>query len=313
MTASLETPIRYLSRPIVEALLPPPDERLRLVHSAYRAVREERCSAPAPPEISPRPGAAARAMSAYIADEDVTAVKWIADFQSNADRALPLVSGLIVVSDSETGLPVAVMDASAITVARTAAASAACVLAFAATGWSNVAIVGFGEQAKAHIALLSELNPDAGYRVFSRRRISIDDERVTFVGGPREAAEGADVVVTGRPLGTRLRPPVDAGWLPQDALVLPLDDDVSIPADLVDRSDLFLVDDLGDFESRRRGGAFAGWRDPDSTVPEAIPHGRAVEGLIVCANQGIGVLDAVFAGQVLEVADSSDAGTLLER
>ncbi len=129
----------------------------------------------------------------------------------------------------------------------------------------------------------------------------------------QEAAEGADILITGRPLGTRLRPSVAAEWLPANALVLPLDDDVSVPADVVARSDLFLVDDLGDFESRRRDGAFAGWRDPDSTVPEAILDAKTNEGLIVCGNQGMGILDAVFARHVLEAAESSGSGTLLER
>lgn len=310
---TLETPIRYLSRTTVEALLPPLQERLRLVHTAYRAIRGKACQAPSPPEISPRPGAVARAMSAYVVDGDITAVKWVADFQSNTELGLPLVSGLIIVADSETGLPIALMDASAITVARTAAASAACVIALAPDDWSRIGIVGYGAQAAAHIELLSELNPDARFQVFSRRRIDSGDDRVAFVAGPAEAADGADVLVTGRPLGTRLNPPVAAEWLSPRALVLPLDEDVSVSADVVVGSDLFLVDDLEDFESKRRDGAFAGWRDPDATVPEAITDGRAGEGLIVCSNQGIGILDAVFARQVLAAAESSGSGTLLER
>ena len=252
-------------------------------------------------------------MSAYVAREDVTAVKWVADFQYNAELGLPLVSGLIVVSDSGTGVPLAVLDAAAITLARTAAASAACALAFADAGWRRVGIIGFGRQAEAHIDLISELNPEACFRVFSRRSISSDDDRVSFVAGPREAAERADVLITGRPTGTMLRPPVAADGLSPTALVLPLDDDVSVSAEVVDRCGLFLVDDRDDFESRRRDGAFGGWRDPDSTVPEAIPDGRDGDGLIVCANQGMGVLDAVFAKQVLENAEATGAGTLLER
>lgn len=311
--ATLETPIRYLSRSTVEALIPPPADRLRLIHTAYRAIREGSSSTPAPPEISPRPAAAVRAMSAYVAEGDITAVKWVADFQSNVELGLPLVSGLIVVNDSESGLPVAVMDASAITVARTAAASAACILAFAQDTWSRIGIVGFGVQAKAHIEVLSELNPRASFQVFSRRRIVADDERVTFVDGLKAASEGVDVIITGRPLGTKLRPPVSVEWLPTATLVLPLDDDASVPADVANRSDLLLVDDLDDFNARRRDGVFEGWREPDGTVPEAIPAGRTDERLIVCANQGMGALDAVFARHVLAAAESAGSGTLLER
>lgn len=313
MTSTLDTPVRYLPRAAVETLLPPLEQRLVLIESAYRALRDGTCEAPATPEISPRPGSIAHAMPAYVSEGDVTAVKWIVDNQANGERGLPLVSGLVIVNDSETGLPLAVMDAAAITVARTAAASAACVRAFANADWSEVGIIGFGVQAEAHIAALSELNPGASFRVFSRRRLTADNPRVSFVEGPRAAAEGPDVIITGRPLGTKLEPPVAAEWLQPSALVLPLDDDASLHADAVNRCELFLVDDPDDFRLRREHGIFAGWREPDGTVPDAVPEGRDVEGVIVCANQGMGVLDAVFARYVLEAAESAGAGALLER
>jgi alanine dehydrogenase len=310
---TLRTPLRYLSSSAVTALMPGLERQLDLVRSAYRAKRDGTCDAPATPEIVPRPGAVAHAMPAYVSEEDVTSVKWILDNQSNRKRGLPLVAGLIIVNDSETGLPMAIMDASAITAARTAAASTVCVNAVAGRSWSTVGIIGYGIQARAHVKALSTLNPSATFRVFSRRALDSKDPRVSFAESPQAATDGADVVVTGMPLGTKLQPPLASDWLVPTALVLPLDDDASLDADVVNGAGAFYVDDFDDYRRRQGAGIFAGWREPDGVVPEAVLKRRTAEGVIVCANQGMGVLDAVFAGYVVDAAEREGVGTLLER
>ena len=51
-------------------------------------------------------------------------LKWVTSFPGNPARGLPTVSGLVVLSDAETGLVEAVMDAGAVTALRTGAAAA---------------------------------------------------------------------------------------------------------------------------------------------------------------------------------------------
>ena len=58
-------------------------------------------------------------MPAYLRDEDVVTLKWVAGYPANKARGLPYITGLIVVNDAETGLPVAIMDGAEITAART--------------------------------------------------------------------------------------------------------------------------------------------------------------------------------------------------
>ena len=48
-------------------------------------------------------------------------------FPDNPSRGLPTASGLVVVNDGATGVPVALMPAGELTAARTAAVSGACV------------------------------------------------------------------------------------------------------------------------------------------------------------------------------------------
>ena len=50
-------------------------------------------------------------------------LKWVTSFPGNPARGLPTVSGLVVLSDAETGMVEAVLDAGAVTALRTGAAA----------------------------------------------------------------------------------------------------------------------------------------------------------------------------------------------
>lgn len=298
---------------MVSSLLPGADEQFVMAREAFRMLKEGGVEAPATRELAPRKGAFAHAMPAYLREPDVTAVKWITGFPTNRGRGLPYLSGLILVSDSETGLPIAVMDCASITAARTAAVSAACAARFARAGWSHLAVIGYGVQARAHIALFRQLFGEIEVVVASRSRSRAGDG-IAFIPNARTAVLEADVVVTGIPLEARLEPPVAAGWLRHEVLVLPLDDDASLDADVVNRSSGFYVDDLEDFRLRRKRGLFQGWREPDGALADVLLEASGTEaGITVCGNQGVGALDALFAQAVLVRAETEQIGQFLER
>ena len=102
-------------------------DQLDLVEATYRAVAAGRVELPPKPGVHPRPDSFIHAMPAYLADEDVVALKWVSGYPENKARGLPYISGLVVLNDAETGLPTAIMDGAEITAARTAAASGVCV------------------------------------------------------------------------------------------------------------------------------------------------------------------------------------------
>jgi ornithine cyclodeaminase/alanine dehydrogenase len=297
----------------VQSLLPGPTQQTDLVERAFHILVEGTAQAPATPEIAPRAGSFAHAMPAYVREGDITSLKWISGFVSNRDVGLPYLSGLIVVNDSDTGLPVAVMDCAAITAARTAAVSAVCVRSFARAGWSRLAVIGYGVQARAHIALFRELFSGLEVRVASRRPRP-PRAGVSFNTDPRVAVGGADVVVTAIPLEIHLDPPIKASWLAEGATILPLDDDASLDPSVANAAARFYVDDLDDFALRRASGHFGAWREPDGSVASAVlADAEAAGGRTVCANQGMGLLDAVFARAVLDAAERDNVGDLLDR
>ena len=307
--AAAGTSLLYLTRAEVARLLPAVDEQIDLVEETYRALAAGRVELPPKPGVHPRPDSFIHAMPAYLADEDVVAVKWVAGYPANKERGLPYITGLIVVNDAETGLPVAVMDAAEITAARTAAASGVCVRRWAPEGWGTAAVLGCGEQGRFHARLLAALNPDVRIRAYDRHpeRVAELPGDVEAAGSEREAVDGADVVVTAAPIVEDPRPPIGRDCLGERFLALPIDFDALVRPDVAESAELFLVDDVGQFEYYRELGHFKGWPPPDGSVGEALERDD-FPARVVCCNLGIGALDAAFAKRVLDAARASGTG-----
>jgi ornithine cyclodeaminase/alanine dehydrogenase len=303
----------YLRRDEVASLLPPISDQLDLVETTYRAVGAGRVELPPKPGIHPRKDSFIHAMPAYLMDDDVAALKWVAGYPANKERGLPYITGLIVVNDAETGLPAAIMDGGEITAARTAAASGVCIRRWAPEGWSNATILGCGEQGRFHARVLSALNPDVRIRAYDPHpeRIEQLGGNVEAFAGPAEAVEGADVVVTAGPIVEEPDSPLGPDWLGERWLSLPIDFDFYFSAETVAAADRFLVDDVGQFEYYRLRGHFQEWPPPHASVGEALADGGS-PGKIVCCNLGVGALDAAFAAGVLAAASERGVGTELE-
>jgi alanine dehydrogenase len=302
----------YLGRDEVAGLLPPLEEQLDLVEGAYRALAAGRVELPPKPGVHPRPDSFLHAMPAYLRDEDVVALKWVAGYPANKERGLPYISGLIVLNDAETGLPIAVMDGAEITAARTAAASGVCVRRFAPEGWRDAAVLGCGEQGRFHARLLAALNPQVRIRAWDPHpeRIEAMPGPVEEAPGPREAVAGAEVVVTAGPIVEEPESPLRPDWLGERWLALPIDFDFYVGPETVRAAELFLADDVGQFEYYSRLGHFRGWPPPVARVGEGLARAGS-PARVLCCNLGIGALDAAFAARVLTRARAEGAGTAL--
>ncbi len=96
------------------------------------------------------------------------AVKLVGVYPGNPGRGLPLVRGLLLLFDAETGEPLLEADAGAATGWRTAAATA---LALRLMGGDRgvLGVVGAGVQAEYHLRVLSRVARFNGFLVYSRR------------------------------------------------------------------------------------------------------------------------------------------------
>jgi ornithine cyclodeaminase/alanine dehydrogenase len=303
----------YLRRDEVADLLPPIPEQLDLVEQTYRAVGAGRVELPPKPGVHPRKDSFIHAMPAYLMDDDVAALKWVSGYPANKERGLPYISGLVVVNDADTGLPVAIMDAAEITAARTAAASGVCIRRWAPDGWTVATILGCGVQGRFHAAVIGALNPSARIQAYDphpERVESLDGDVVGFTE-PVDAVAGADVVVTAGPIVEEPDSPLGPQWLGDRWLGLPIDFDFYFGPDAVSAADIFLVDDVAQFEYYRSLGHFEAWPATGGSVGEALADGRRGD-KVVCCNLGVGALDAAFAARVLAAAREQRLGTELE-
>ncbi len=308
--------LTYLDRASVRRLLPSVEEQMDAIAATYTSMAHDGVENPPKIGVHARPETFVHAMPAYLRDQDVTAMKWVGAYPGNTTRGLPSISGLIVLNDSGTGLPLAVMDAAEITAVRTAAASGVSIRHLAHPGWKQVAILGYGEQGRRHVDVVRALRPDATIRVYAGPRATGTLPRVEdgleLVAGAREAVEGADVVVTAGPMTRGSREPVGPDWVGAQCLVVPVDFDAYTSADLVARADDFVVDDTAQFEHYRSLGYFQGWPVPARSLGAALER-EPTGALRVSCSLGVGAIDAAVAHAVWLRALDEGAGVALPR
>src|SRR3954467_14536152 len=102
------------------------------------------------------------AMPAYVGGEfDVAGLKWIPSVPDNpARRGLPRANALVLLSDRETGLPLAVMDGTVVSAMRTGAVTGVAVRHLAAPGSSTACLLGAGVLAHTQLDALRVVMPE---------------------------------------------------------------------------------------------------------------------------------------------------------
>jgi ornithine cyclodeaminase/alanine dehydrogenase-like protein (mu-crystallin family) len=323
--------ILYLSRADVEAVRVPMQAIIERLLVAFREKGQGRVEMPPKPGIHPGPPGSdnfIHAMPASVPALGAAGVKWVSGFPDNAKRGLPYVSGLLILNDPETGLPKTVMDASWITAMRTGAATAVAAKHLARRGAASFGILGCGVQARTNLEALThvlpnlrevrayDIHPERAARYCEEMRAAHPGLRLTPVGSPREAVEGSDVVVTAGPIQAKPRPAIEAGWLSEGALGVPLDYDSYWKPEAMAAADRFMTDDTPQLLGTRAHGVFF------QRIPEVYADlGEIVAGLkdgrrddrerLLCMNLGIALEDMATAPLVLERALEKGLGTRL--
>jgi ornithine cyclodeaminase/alanine dehydrogenase len=267
-------------------------------------------------------------MPAYIPAMRAAGVKWVSGFPGNQARALPYISGLLILNDEETGLPRAIMDATWITAMRTGAATAVAARHLARTGAASFGILGCGVQARTNLealaAVLPSLREVRAFDIHPERAARYCDDMGTIhpglrlgpVAAPRQAVEGLDVVVTAGPILARPNPVIRPEWFSEGALGVPLDYDSYWTPEALASADRVFTDDTPQILGTRAGGVFfqripAIFADLGEVVAGRKDGRRHDRERLVCMNLGIALEDMATAPLVLERALSAGLGTKL--
>jgi alanine dehydrogenase len=299
-------------------------EVVEVVEDVFRQHGLERVAMPAKITLNMRPfgcDSAINAMPAFIEKLGVAGIKWAGGFGANPSRGLPYIMGMLILTEPHSGKPLAVMEASWITAARTGASAAVAAKYLAPEGAKVAAIIGAGVQGRTSLAALDAVMELEEVRVAD---ISADalsrfmDDMTGKVGmnlkkadSGQGAVAGADIIVT----ATRANEPVVMeSWVQPRALVVSLGTRPELEESLVLSASKIVVDN---WEQNTHRGQLArlyerGEINDDSIYAELsdIVAGKKAgrekgDGRIIACPIGMGSEDVAVAKAIYDRARES--------
>jgi ornithine cyclodeaminase/alanine dehydrogenase len=221
---------------------------------------------PPKPGIHTMPDAFIHAMPAYIPGLKSAGMKWVSGYPENHKRGLPYISGLLILNDPQTGIPLAVMDCVWITARRTGAATAVAAKHLARPDSEVVGILGCGVQGRSNLEALHvgfplkrvmayDMDPQAQQRYVEEMSAQFGLE-VVPVREPQQAVAGCDIVVTAGPILKVPHATIRPGWFEAGGFASLVDFDSYWHPNALREADKFCTDDVPQLEHYREAGYF---------------------------------------------------------
>lgn len=316
----------YLSRADVESAGPSMARIIDILEEAFREKGHGRVEMPPKPGIHPGDDDNfIHAMPAYIPGMKSAGIKWVAGFPQNSQRGLPYITGLLILNDVETGLPLAVMDCVWITAMRTAAATALSAKYLARPDSTVAGILGCGVQGRTNVEALNVLFPlerVMAYDIHPERAQRYAQEinsrfglEVIVVDEPREAVAGCDLVVTAGPILKKPHQTIRAGWLEEGAFASLVDFDSYWHPSAMGQASKFCTDDLAQLRHYQQVGYFAEIPPVHADLGELVTGQKAgresADERTMAANLGLAMDDMATAPLIYRQALEMDIGTWL--
>jgi ornithine cyclodeaminase/alanine dehydrogenase len=318
-------PLRYLSRRDIESLGITMAEIVAIVEDVFREKGAGRAQMPPKIDLHPSGDGFIHAMPGFLPARGAAGMKWISGFPVNREHGLPYISGLIVLNDPETGLPVAVMDATWITAMRTEAATAVAAKYLARRDSRSVGIVACGVQGRSNLEALTCVFDLQRVIAFDMRldaaRAFADDASARFglegtVAADVRDAVAADIVVTSGPIRRTPSPTIPAGWLAPGAFACPLDFDSYWRGDALAEAHKLATDDVPQMAHFRHLGFFRDTPVPYADLGEIVagtkPGRESDDEITISMNLGLALEDVAVGVAVLARAKERGVGKELE-
>jgi alanine dehydrogenase len=148
-----------------------------------------------------------RTMPAYIPAGQLAGIKCVTVHPANPETGLPTIMALTTILDIESGLPLAILNATGLTDLRTGAAGAIATRYLAGKRSVTVGLVGTGRQAAAQLEAISREIAVTGVRAWSRKEVSAEkfaerSSRFDCRTGTLPVVCDCDVIVTTTPSRT---------------------------------------------------------------------------------------------------------------
>ncbi len=315
----------YLSQADVASVGLTMAEIVDALEQMFREKGEGRVEMPPKPGIHTMPDAFIHAMPAYIPALKSAGIKWVSGYPENAKRGLPYITGLLILNDPETGIPLAVMDCVWITAKRTGAATAVAAKYLARPDSEVVGILGCGVQGRSNLEALDVLFPLK--RVFAYdvdadvQQCYVEDMSKEFgldvvpVAEPKQAVAGCDIVVTAGPILHVPHATIQPGWFEAGAFASLVDFDSYWHPDAMREADKFCTDDVPQLEHYREVGYFQDIPPIHADLGELVtgckPGRETDEERTMACNLGLALDDMATAPLIYRRALAQGIGTWL--
>jgi len=314
--------VLYLSRSDVEAVQLPMVDIIQALEAMFKEKGNGKVEMPPKPGIHTRPNAFIHAMPAYIPSLEAAGMKWVSGYPGNQAKGLPYISGLLILNDPETGVPLAVMDCTWITAKRTGAATALAAKYLARPESASVGIVACGVQGRSNLealACLFKLQKVRAYDLDAKVAARYADEMkanlglaVEVVQSLPEAVKGMDIVVTSGPILKNPQPAIEAGWLVSGGFASLVDFDSYWQGAALKEMDKVATDDLAQMRYYRQEGYFKETPQPYADLGEIVagkkPGREADSERIAAINLGLALDDVATAIRIYQLAKEKGIG-----
>jgi ornithine cyclodeaminase/alanine dehydrogenase-like protein (mu-crystallin family) len=215
---------RYVDNDLVSSLLPM-QACIDVMDRMFRSLAAGECIQPLRSLMRvPDKNGLLGMMPGYAGAPGILGIKLITIFHGNGTLGIPSHQGVIVLLDPGTGTPLLLLDATAITAIRTAAASALATRLLSREDAGHLAILGTGEQAQKHVEAISLVRKLRQITIWGRNEThaeslvqklrGIYDLPIDISPTARLAVHKADIIcsVTASP-----QPILKGDWIPSGA------------------------------------------------------------------------------------------------
>lgn len=280
--------------------------------------------------------------SGYVKGEQLHGLKMLNNFPKNSDKGLKPFNGIMMVYDSDTGIPIGILDASYITCMRTGAAGAIGADMLAREDAEVLTLVGTGKQALFQIAATLILRPRIktvqlvntldlalaeefaeGLREKLKNDFNLGCEGVVFmpISDAKAAVQNSDIIITVTP---SRKPIVKKEWLKKGTHLSCLGSDMETKQEI--ESEIFVgakifTDDraqcirVGEIEIPIKEGIISEKNitgEIGDLLSGKVKGRENNEETTVFDATGLYILDLATAKPVLEKAKKLDIGTEID-
>jgi len=323
----------YLNGPDIDRLGLGNDDILDAVEAGLRAQGEGQAVIEPRVHLEPDPAFNGHfnVLRGYVAPLDLAGVKIVGDYVDNYKRDLPSEMALLNLFDPRTGMPQALLDATAITEMRTGALTALGARYLAPAAPRVLGHIGARGTAYWNVRLLDHLFDFSEIRVHSRRPESRDafarrlgedlGKPVVATGDWQTCLEGADIMVEASRL-PEPAPLMKTEWVKPGALVVPYGTMSAVELSLTEVMDKIVVDDWGQCRDGRLGAlrphVAAGKLTEDSLHAELCeivagrkPGRETGDETILFWHRGLSLSDIALGAALLDKARAAGIGQSL--